>query len=428
MTNLVKRSNGPNPNGDVVEIYYGAKWNEGQPAGNYRCEVLYSLVAETSTVAIGELTVEPKTVTGAGELIKIKTSLATNMELGSILVRIGESVQCTDIKLIKSNPVTITCKVPARPVGNYGLKVEITGLNKTYSKANAIEYKLPHQNLLQAVTNLQDVSITNRCTSTYTPTVNATQSTRSANFGLNDYVPEALLRDSRDGKTYIVRKLADGKCWMTQNLDLDLSTGRRLYPTTTDMISGPTNGWVPSHNTNTVVTVWGSATTEHRSFNPGEKYLTGTGTYQIVSSTGEKTAHVGNLYNWHAATAGSSASAVGGVAPYSICPRGWRMPVGGANSDYRNLMNIYGVISSGNNGDNDLKTRSFPLNFVRGGHYSPGSGTHNNMTGEGYVWINETINAPVSSPVKTMGHAAAFMGVDELRGGDFGFNLRCVAR
>ena len=31
------------------------------------------------------------------------------------------------------------------------------------------------------------------------------------------------LRDIRDGKYYWVTKLADGNCWMTQNLDLDLN-------------------------------------------------------------------------------------------------------------------------------------------------------------------------------------------------------------
>ena len=30
----------------------------------------------------------------------------------------------------------------------------------------------------------------------------------------------AQLTDTRDGKKYWVTKLADGNCWMTQNLDL----------------------------------------------------------------------------------------------------------------------------------------------------------------------------------------------------------------
>ena len=37
----------------------------------------------------------------------------------------------------------------------------------------------------------------------------------------------AQLKDVRDNKYYWVTKLADGKCWMTQNLDLDLNAS---YP------------------------------------------------------------------------------------------------------------------------------------------------------------------------------------------------------
>lgn len=38
------------------------------------------------------------------------------------------------------------------------------------------------------------------------------------------------LIDSRDNKYYWVAKLADGNCWMTQNLDLDLNTVGTLTP------------------------------------------------------------------------------------------------------------------------------------------------------------------------------------------------------
>ena len=40
-------------------------------------------------------------------------------------------------------------------------------------------------------------------------------------------VPSAQLKDVRDGKYYWVSKLADGKCWMTQNLDLTCRLVRR---------------------------------------------------------------------------------------------------------------------------------------------------------------------------------------------------------
>lgn len=41
--------------------------------------------------------------------------------------------------------------------------------------------------------------------------------------------------DKRDGKSYIVARLADNNIWMTQNLDLDLRTDRILTPENTDV-------------------------------------------------------------------------------------------------------------------------------------------------------------------------------------------------
>ena len=58
------------------------------------------------------------------------------------------------------------------------------------------------------------------------------------------------LIDSRDGKEYWVAKLADGNCWMTQNLAYDLVKGKILTPSDTDV----TSDWVvptsTEYNTN----------------------------------------------------------------------------------------------------------------------------------------------------------------------------------
>lgn len=54
------------------------------------------------------------------------------------------------------------------------------------------------------------------------------------------------LIDRRDGKKYWVEKTADGQCWMTQNLALDLSTSKTLTPNDTDVRAN----WTPRTNTN----------------------------------------------------------------------------------------------------------------------------------------------------------------------------------
>ena len=57
------------------------------------------------------------------------------------------------------------------------------------------------------------------------------------------------LEDTRDQKHYLVRHLADGNCWMVQNLDLELSTSGALSSATSDV----SNNWDPYASTNTKI-------------------------------------------------------------------------------------------------------------------------------------------------------------------------------
>ena len=55
------------------------------------------------------------------------------------------------------------------------------------------------------------------------------------------------LKDTRDGKRYLVRRLADGNCWMVQNLDLEIYEGMTLSAADTDIQgteSNPRDEWV----------------------------------------------------------------------------------------------------------------------------------------------------------------------------------------
>lgn len=73
-----------------------------------------------------------------------------------------------------------------------------------------------------------------------------------------------LLTDIRDGKTYWIAKMADGHCWMTQNLDLDLETVPNkvtaLTSENTDLNVYNTNGYTDalgySQDSTTNVITW----------------------------------------------------------------------------------------------------------------------------------------------------------------------------
>ena len=101
--------------------------------------------------------------------------------------------------------------------------------------------------------------------------------------------------------SYTVRKLADGNCWMTDNLKLTLSTSHSYEVAT---FSGGTTTWTPNQDTS--------------STNP----------YNVAISQNTKAnVNGGNwYYPWYAATAGQGTNTANPTINRSICPKGWRLP------------------------------------------------------------------------------------------------------
>jgi len=129
------------------------------------------------------------------------------------------------------------------------------------------------------------------------------------------------LVDSRDSKTYWVGKLPDGNCWMTQNLDFDLSTSITLVPNSTNIA----DDWTPIVSTATTISGYDTANGDTgKSYDPGNVYYEGTGSEHY---------HVGNYYQWSAATAGYTDT---GESTQSICPKGWKLP---NQSQFQTLIN-----------------------------------------------------------------------------------------
>ncbi|MBR3055808.1 hypothetical protein IKG64_00600 [Candidatus Saccharibacteria bacterium] len=131
----------------------------------------------------------------------------------------------------------------------------------------------------------------------------------------------ATVYDSRDQQQYTIAKLADGKYWMTTNLNL--AGGTTLNASDSN---------VPSDN---YYTLPASTTISSGTSVPSDQFSSDTTAY--VFNTGNNTTTCNSstpcnsYYSWLAATAGgkdSSGNAVtnGYNAAYSICPKGWRLP------------------------------------------------------------------------------------------------------
>ena len=145
-------------------------------------------------------------------------------------------------------------------------------------------------------------------------------------------------------KKYVIRKLADGECWMTEALTFPLTAGvettgaynTSATPYTFTPTSCSTDGSCPMNGD----------------------------TFAVPSINSY-------YYNWYAATAGTGTTGMGidEDAPASICPVGWRLPpnysVSQAKS-YQKLTNTYGYTSDGNHNtlDRTAYLKQFPFSFI----------------------------------------------------------------
>ena len=204
------------------------------------------------------------------------------------------------------------------------------------------------------------------------------QSFNSAAFELaNPNTTITALADTRDGKTYAVAKLADGRWWMIENLRLD-PAGIELNNENTN------NPNVSFANTVKNLTVSSMPTACSDDYSAGciNRYAIVTTDIDPTNTpspteNGGQTYGYGVHYNWYTATAGNGTYNVarGAAAAGDLCPSGWRLPDTVVNdatkSDFAKL-----DLALGGNGaleyhsnDNEKET-SFPNNFVYSGKAS----------------------------------------------------------
>jgi uncharacterized protein (TIGR02145 family) len=142
------------------------------------------------------------------------------------------------------------------------------------------------------------------------------------------------LPDIRDGKIYEIRKLVDNKCWMVDNLRLELKPGMTLTPDDTNVQTDTTiyftndaTALIPSTASGAALTgMIGNFTTSGYMSKTGTSSL-GTNQYAWRQSNPSGDVSFGYLYNWYTAVAG----VFSGGSSASICPAGWRLPTGGAS-------------------------------------------------------------------------------------------------
>ena len=203
----------------------------------------------------------------------------------------------------------------------------------------------------------------------------------------------SALTDQRDNQTYAIAKLADGKCWMIENLRLN-NTAELTLANTNNPLNDGTNVTL-KHNYNDTTTHNTLSATSSAAYNadtaPEGWCATNSATCDDQSrlrtdntatrAMGNPNTNYGsmysygNYYNWYSATAGRGTySKSSGEAIGDLCPIGWKLPYGNGSGNGNTPGGFYYLNYKLNNNSNltnsaaSSKLRSFPNNFLYSGY------------------------------------------------------------
>ena len=309
----------------------------------------------------------------------------------------GYSLNNTDFKSIPKKTEQVKLKdlntypTPAERTQSiyFGVKADTTLPSGTYEK-NVVFTAIAHANppkpqkTLYRISTMQQMT-SEICAATTTPNKTATAlDTDGSHHGDPNYVPTKTLVDTRDNNTYTVSKLADGKCWMTQNLRI---IDKTITPADSDVT---TNYTIPASS------------------------ISGFDTYNTSNAYVDSD---GGFYAWYTATAGTGTQARstdGQNTTASICPKGWRLPTGGSSDEFQALYNNYNPSSA---------LRSNPVNLTLSGYVS--SSSRNDQGSYGRYW-SSTVNSRDYAYNLYLSTPGVYPANDNSK--YIGFSVRCIAR
>ena len=361
---------------ETLNLTYAVKTDDTIPSGTYTNDLVYTVNVKPECL---QYTLKFNLDNGTGK----SGAIYTDRQLSY-----GTKINLSDFTPTRTDYefmgwIAITNNYATTPVTfAENSNIDVNPANETEVTLTA-KWKLKPKGIY-TISNMQQMN-PNICRANTTPNRNATQlDTDGSHHGDPNYVPTITLTDTRDNNTYTVSKLADGKCWMTQNL-------RIIDKTITPADSNVTANY----------TIPASSISGFSSNNTSNAYIDNT---------------YGGYYSWYTTTAGTGTQALsiqGQNATASICPKGWRLPTGGNSGEFQTLYNNYNSLSA---------LRSNPANFTLSGFVYSSSRYYQGSLG--YYW---------SSTVDSSNYAYDLYlntsGVNPANGsnkGD-GFSVRCIA-
>ena len=243
------------------------------------------------------------------------------------------------------------------------------------------------------------------------------------------------LTDARDGNVYTVGKLADGNCWMMENLRLNGDIALNASNTNNPAINYLGNSQDSWCNDNSSACVDQSIINNNNTNmdgmnNAGDKLVARYDSNSNFNNRAEWYGY-GNYYNWYAATAGNGTYAVApGNVNGDICPLGWSMPTGYQSSTNKGQFSALDL-AIGGTGENQStaeasnRWRSYPNNFVYSGIWN-GPGAFGSSSSDSYWSRTRPANSGNSAGSLRLG--PGYVSPAIYFNGGYGHTVRCLAQ
>lgn len=262
------------------------------------------------------------------------------------------------------------------------------------------------------------------------------------------------LTDKRDNQTYAVARLADGNCWMIENLRLNNNSANPNWgnnnlsqgfggaftglanPETADFSSSTTANSLYS-TTNITGSNQGYRFPRYRNDNIASPASN-------ITSTNANIYSYGNYYTWAAAIANTThytSYSASDAAGTSLCPAGWQLPLGyqstgtieSGSGNAANRVKGFSYLDRkmGGTGANQSSTagttqskvwRSFPNNFLYSGY--AGNSDINYRGSDGYYWSSSAYNANLAYRLYL--YSSYLLPGTDGYGKYYGLTVRCV--
>ncbi|MDO5451618.1 MAG: hypothetical protein Q4F56_00830 [Candidatus Saccharibacteria bacterium] len=298
------------------------------------------------------------------------------------------------------------------------------------------------------------------CSNLAQPSYDSTTGSLTANLS-----SITALTDLRDNQTYAVAKLADGKCWMIENLRLSanytkdasspsLSQGygqSEVYGNFIGLADPENSSFSNTSTPNSLYSYDGSTTVNIGTVDSPNYRLPRYNSSNTITRTTDPAIgdanyySYGNYYNWPAAMASTKyytsgyisdeqESSKSNLASTSLCPSGWRLPYGSSinggtyDGDLALLddsMGGTGYLNSVNNVTGlsmSYYWRQFPNNIIYSGDINNSS--INSRGSYGYLWTTTAFDYDKSYGM-SIGESYINPGIDTYNK-FYGFAVRCT--